>query len=172
MTNPEVLAAEINALPPRIRQYVHYLETNADPAGDKARLLCLTENNAGLAAEVERLRGELDKEIALGAAAEEAATVLRIEIERLQQLIRVADEVGNKAAMEISGLRAALKSGAEKLAAEPFAPRSVIEALLEPLGIYPDCPKHGVGSVRDAIDGCTCHERQPYEPEGSPHGQS
>lgn len=50
------LAAEVNALPPRMRQYVHDLVANADPAGDKARLLNLEENVRAVGIENERLR--------------------------------------------------------------------------------------------------------------------
>ncbi len=53
------LVAQINALPRPLRQYVHDLETDADPAGDKMRLLCLEENAVGLADEIGRLSTEL-----------------------------------------------------------------------------------------------------------------
>lgn len=57
MTQPKAPpAAEINALPERMRQYVHYLETNADPAGDKWRLLQQTWEIAGLKEELRVLR--------------------------------------------------------------------------------------------------------------------
>lgn len=46
------LASEINALPARMRQYVHNLVSDADPAGDKMRLLIAEENNAALSARV------------------------------------------------------------------------------------------------------------------------
>lgn len=52
----ELLAAEINALPERVRRWIHILESNADPAGDKWRLLAAEQNIAGLTAEIERLR--------------------------------------------------------------------------------------------------------------------
>ena len=41
-------AVHINALPEKLRQYIHDLETDADPAGDKARLLMLKEQVDGL----------------------------------------------------------------------------------------------------------------------------
>ena len=59
-SNP--LASEINALPERMRKYVHELETDCDPAGEKARIICLEENVAGLTAELERLTRELGTE--------------------------------------------------------------------------------------------------------------
>lgn len=46
---PKLLAAEINALPKRVRDFIHHLETDADPAGDKWRLAAAEENVAGLA---------------------------------------------------------------------------------------------------------------------------
>ncbi len=55
-TSNPLLAAEINELPERVRQYIHDLETNADPAGDKWRILALEQNVSGLTAEIERLR--------------------------------------------------------------------------------------------------------------------
>lgn len=45
---PHLLAAEINALPQRVRDYIHHLETDADPAGDKWRLAAAEENLAAL----------------------------------------------------------------------------------------------------------------------------
>lgn len=55
MNRDELLAAEINALPERVRRWIHILES--DPAaGDKWRLLEAQQNIAGLTAEVERLR--------------------------------------------------------------------------------------------------------------------
>ena len=47
---PKLLAAEINALPKRVRDYIHHLETDADPAGDKWRLAAAEENVAALTA--------------------------------------------------------------------------------------------------------------------------
>ena len=58
-SNHDALVAQINALPEPLRQYVHDLETNADPAGEKMRLLQLEENVAGLTAEVERKTDEI-----------------------------------------------------------------------------------------------------------------
>jgi len=71
-----------------------------------------------------------------------------------------------KTANEIERFRGAMKAAAVTLAAESFAPRSVIVALLEPLGIDPGCPEHGVGSIRDAFDGCSCpgERRSANEP--------
>lgn len=51
----------INALPAPLRRYVHDLETNADPAGDKIRLLILEENNIALIARVERCQVSLKR---------------------------------------------------------------------------------------------------------------
>lgn len=46
-------AEEINALPDRVRSYIHDLETRADPAGDVRELFRLREENASLRTEVE-----------------------------------------------------------------------------------------------------------------------
>ena len=35
------LTKQINELPEMLRQYVHDLEADADPAGDKMRIVCL-----------------------------------------------------------------------------------------------------------------------------------
>lgn len=43
-----VLAAEINALPERLRRYVHDLEQRADPAGDVRRAFVAEENAIAL----------------------------------------------------------------------------------------------------------------------------
>lgn len=43
---------EINALPERVRRYIHDLETRCDPAGDVAALAAARENAAALAREL------------------------------------------------------------------------------------------------------------------------
>lgn len=45
---PTLLADEINALPPRVRAYIHDLETRADPAGDLWALHGCRENLAAV----------------------------------------------------------------------------------------------------------------------------
>jgi hypothetical protein len=62
-----LLAAEINALPERVRYYIHDLETRADPSGDVQTIASLTEQRdalvlvrADLAAQVRSLRGNAD----------------------------------------------------------------------------------------------------------------
>lgn len=50
-------AAEINALPESIRQWIHYLETAVDPAGDLRRLRELEVENAQLRAKLAELIG-------------------------------------------------------------------------------------------------------------------
>lgn len=55
-----VLAREINALPERVRSFIHDLEARADPAGDVRRAHVAEENAAALAVEVERLQQERD----------------------------------------------------------------------------------------------------------------
>lgn len=52
---PHLLAAEINALPQRVRDYIHHLETDADPAGDKWRLAAAEENLAALSVHLARI---------------------------------------------------------------------------------------------------------------------
>jgi len=60
-TSNPLLSAEIKALPDHVRQYIHDLETNADPAGDKWRILALEQNVAGLTHDNERLRAENER---------------------------------------------------------------------------------------------------------------
>lgn len=45
-----LLAAEVNALPERVRQYVHDLETRCDPAGDVQTIASLREQRDALVA--------------------------------------------------------------------------------------------------------------------------
>jgi hypothetical protein len=61
-----MLSSEINALPDRVRSFIHDLETRADPAGDVRRAHVAEENAAALLVEIERLRcslAEVKKEI-------------------------------------------------------------------------------------------------------------
>lgn len=51
---------EINALPQRLRDYIHHLETDADPAGTLRENFRLREENAALRAECERLSNLID----------------------------------------------------------------------------------------------------------------
>jgi hypothetical protein len=51
-------AKHINGLPQPVRQYIHDLETRADPAGDVAELACLRETVAALEIRVEELEAE------------------------------------------------------------------------------------------------------------------
>ena len=55
------LTKQINDLPEMLRQYVHDLEADADPAGDKMRIVCLEENMAGLTDEIDRQRAEIER---------------------------------------------------------------------------------------------------------------
>ena len=52
-------ALHVNALPEKLKQYVHDLETDADPAGDKARLLLLKEQVDGLSSLYAQAKAEL-----------------------------------------------------------------------------------------------------------------
>lgn len=52
-----LLAAEINALPERVRKFVHDLETRADPAGDVREAHVAKETANALAARVAELEG-------------------------------------------------------------------------------------------------------------------
>lgn len=51
----------INALPAPLRRYVHDLETNADPAGDKLQLLILEENTTALIRKIQRWQAVFKK---------------------------------------------------------------------------------------------------------------
>lgn len=50
------LVGQINQLPKRIRDYIHDLETNADPAGTIREVFTLKENQKALTIMVENLR--------------------------------------------------------------------------------------------------------------------
>lgn len=50
-------AAEINALPDRVRRYIHDLETMADPAGMVRENILVREENAQLRAYIEQKLG-------------------------------------------------------------------------------------------------------------------
>jgi hypothetical protein len=56
-----VLASEINALPPKLRAYVHDLETRADPAYDVRRAFVAEENAAAMAKRVEELEAAISR---------------------------------------------------------------------------------------------------------------
>jgi hypothetical protein len=59
-----LLSAEINALPERVRSFIHDLETRADPAGDVRRAHIAEENVAALTAklaEIERTTPQPDE---------------------------------------------------------------------------------------------------------------
>jgi hypothetical protein len=53
---PPSISAEINALPERLRRYIHDLETNADPAGTVRDAFAQRENCKALEAELVPLR--------------------------------------------------------------------------------------------------------------------
>lgn len=57
-------SAEINALPARVRTFIHDLETRCDPAGDVQRLAALRDSLDGLMAVHEELRAERDTAMA------------------------------------------------------------------------------------------------------------
>jgi RecG-like helicase len=52
-----LLAAEINTLPLRVREFIHDLEARADPAGDVRRAIVAEETAAALAARIEEMEG-------------------------------------------------------------------------------------------------------------------
>lgn len=54
---PKPIADEINDLPRRVRNYIHWLETESDPAGTIRDNFRLREENAALRQECERLSG-------------------------------------------------------------------------------------------------------------------
>lgn len=56
---PRLESAEVNALPERVRRYIMWLETEADPAGTLRENFCLRENVAGLQEKVTCYRNEL-----------------------------------------------------------------------------------------------------------------
>ena len=56
---PTITTAEINALPDRLRRYIHDLETNCDPAGVLQSLAVQKENALALAARVRELEALL-----------------------------------------------------------------------------------------------------------------
>ena len=49
------VVANVNALPPPLRAYIHNLETVCDPSGDVRELFLLRQENAGLRRECEAL---------------------------------------------------------------------------------------------------------------------
>jgi hypothetical protein len=54
-----VSADEINALPEKLRRYIHDLETRCDPAGDIQQIGSLTEQRDALVTRVKELEAEL-----------------------------------------------------------------------------------------------------------------
>lgn len=61
VTDESLLAAEINALPERVRKFVHDLETRADPAGDVREAHVQRENATALLKRVEELEAEVER---------------------------------------------------------------------------------------------------------------
>jgi hypothetical protein len=56
-----VTTEEINALPERVRRYIHDLVTRCDPAGEVQERWSLREQRDGLVARVRELETELSK---------------------------------------------------------------------------------------------------------------
>ena len=50
---------EINALPTRVRDYIHDLETNVDPAGTLQQVFALKQNQARLQSKIVELKGKI-----------------------------------------------------------------------------------------------------------------
>lgn len=64
-----VTAAEINKLPQRVRDYIHWLETDADPQGTIRENFRLRDENKNLRVECERLSTLPSRDAALEEAA-------------------------------------------------------------------------------------------------------
>ena len=58
---PLMSAAEVNALPPKAREYIHQLESNADPAGMVRENMQLWDTNKGLQIMYRNRTDELDR---------------------------------------------------------------------------------------------------------------
>ena len=54
------IIGQINQLPKRLRDYIHDLETNADPAGTVREVFALKENQKRLEMKIRELEGKLD----------------------------------------------------------------------------------------------------------------
>lgn len=71
--------AELNALPPRVRRYVHDVETRCDPAGDIATITSLTEQRDALVAKLQEIERSpldtLDVPVTFGLSDEKRAVV-------------------------------------------------------------------------------------------------
>ena len=86
------LTKQINDLPEMLRQYVHDLEADADPAGDKMRIVCLEENMAGLTDEIDRQRAEVERltrERDHFQACWNAVSDIRADRDRLMKLLEI-----------------------------------------------------------------------------------
>ncbi len=57
----EVTAEEINALPEKLRRYIHDLATRSDPAGDIRTIASLTEQRDALVLRVRELESQLNQ---------------------------------------------------------------------------------------------------------------
>ena len=55
-----LLLKQINEAPEPLRAYIHHMETNADPAGDKWRMAGLEENAKALTALIEEQQQQID----------------------------------------------------------------------------------------------------------------
>ena len=64
VTERASLVAEVNALPERLRSWVHRLETDADPAGTLRENFVLREAVAALGAKVEKAEAQRNRAVA------------------------------------------------------------------------------------------------------------
>jgi hypothetical protein len=58
-------AENINALPPRLQEFIHWLSARADPAGDTATILCQRQDIDGLVKKVREREGQLRRVLSL-----------------------------------------------------------------------------------------------------------
>lgn len=65
-----VTAQEINALPDKIRRYIHDLETRCDPAGEVRERALLKDENEQLRKKVEELLHEAQRDVRAVVASE------------------------------------------------------------------------------------------------------
>jgi len=129
-------AENVNALPERLRAYIHDLETRCDPAGDVAARIVSTDNAEALSilldekdAEIERLNG-----------AEEVIAEQADEIERLKELIGGRYQAGGRSEIDY-------QNEVARLTAENAALRKAC-------GVFLSAARSGETVERGHYEGC------------------
>jgi hypothetical protein len=90
-----VTSAEINALPDRLRSFVHDLETRCDPAGDIRRLRLIEDENRMLRAKIQEHNSEKHDAERVVERYKADISLLEKELELLRKAKLIAHQMSN-----------------------------------------------------------------------------